>query len=158
MHSRIFQVSEEPISKDNLINKDKYNENFVGSIADYVSEVEYESEQIEDLKWLSKATEGIKVDIEKGTITIISKRMYFDEKHDKFKSILEKLQDITLEEFITTDNSFDMYELKKAYENEYGFYIDDNNEHFGLIPLDNWVRNAEENKVYYLGTIIDYHY
>ena len=158
MHSRIFQVSENPIT-ENFKHEYDYEEGFVGRIADYVSEVTYKSEDyINDLKWLQNVAKGVKVNIKEGTITVTSKKEYFDEKHDNFKELLQKLQDITLEEFIEDKSFLDMYELKKNYDNEYGFYIDDNNEYCGLTTIDNWMRSAEEGKTYYVGSIMDYHF
>jgi hypothetical protein len=159
MHSRIFQVSAKPIPQEDLIEEYRYEDGFVGSHADYVSQVTNGSEDyLSDLSWLQTATEGLEVDIEKRTVTIKSKKEYFDKKHDQFKELLEKLQDITLEEFAGTKNHFDIYDLESAYEDKYSFYIDDNDEYCGLTNLDNWVRNAEENKPYHIGSIFDYHF
>ena len=158
MHSRIYQVSEKPITT--FADEYRYEDWFVGTHADYVSPVEYQSEDyMSDLKWLQNATEGIKVDLKKGTITVVSKKEYFDDKHDAFKDILEELSDTTLEEFSNSNHSLwsKMYELKATYEDKSSFYIDDNYENLGITPLDNWVRNVEEGKEYYIGTITDYH-
>lgn len=154
MHSRIYQVSKEPIKE--LISEYRYDE---WDHADYVLQVENGSEDyLSDLKWLQNATKGIKVDLKKGTLTVTSKKEYFDKKHDKFKELLKELQDITLEDFANTSKYFKVAELKDAYEDKYSFYIDDNDEYCGLTNLDNWVRNAEENQVYYIGSIFDYHF
>ena len=158
MHSRIYQVSEKPIT--DFISEYRYEDWFVGNHADYVSPVEYQSEDyMSDLKWLRDVTEGIKVDLKKGTITVTSKKEYFEKKHDSFKNILEELSNTTLEDFSNGNYSLSskMYELKSAYEDESSFYIDDNDEYIGITPLDNWVRNVEEGKEYYIGTITDYH-
>ena len=157
MHSRIYQVSNEPI-KD-FISEDRYYEGFVGNYADYVSEVEHKSDDyLNDLKWIQNATNGLEVNIKEGTITVTSKKQYFNEKHDKFQELLEKLQNITLEEFSSRTRYFDILDLKSAFDDEYSFYVDDNDEFCGITTLDNWVRNAEEGKTYYIGTIIDYHF
>lgn len=159
MHSRIFQVSQEPINEENLLGEYRYEEDFVGRIADYVAKQTYKGQDyIEDLKWLQEATDGLEVDVEAGTIIVKSKEEYFSEKHDRFMELAEKLSCITLEEFIGEDKFFDMHDLKAAYDDKYSFYIDDNDEYCGLTTLDNWVRNAEENKTYYVGSIFDYHF
>lgn len=157
MHSRIFQVSEKPITE--FTDEYRYEEGFVGSHADYVVGVEYDSEDyISDLKWLQNVAEGIEVNLKEKTITITSKKRYFSEKHDKFQELLEKLHDMTLDEFISPKNRFDVADLNDAYEDKYSFYIDDNDEFFGITNLDNWVRNTEEGKKYYIGSIFDYHF
>ena len=157
MHSRIYQISEKPITE--FTDEYRYEEGFVGSRADYVAEVEHDSEDyISDLKWLQNVAEGLEVNLKEKTITIKSKKEYFNEKHDKFKELLEKLQDITLEEFSSNKKYFDVHMLKEAFEDEYSFYVDDNDEFCGITTLDNWVRNAEEGKKYYVGSIFDYHF
>ena len=87
MHSRIYQVSEQPISQDKLKDEETYAESFVGSLADYVAKSENYSS---DLEWLKRAKEGIEVDTEKATIIIRDKKKYFSKKHEEFKQILEK--------------------------------------------------------------------
>ena len=158
MHSRIYQVSTEPISTDELSHEYIYEVYFVGRIADYVAEVEYKSESYkQDLKWLQGATNGIEVDIEKGTMKVISKKEYFRSKHEEFQEFLQELNNVTLNEFIEPcgKTSMNLYNLQCAYKDKYGFYIDINGE---TEPLDSFVREAEENKVYYIGTITDYHF
>lgn len=155
MHSRIFQVSSEPITEENLIEEHKYEE---WEHADYVNKQVSSTDIESDLEWLQTATKGIKVNVEEKTITITSKKEYFTEKHDKFKELAEELSTITLEDFINGKADMELYDLKCAYEDKYDFYIDDNYEYCGLTNLDNWVRNAEENKTYYVGNIFDYHF
>lgn len=154
MHSRVYQVSEKPITE--FIDESRY---YDWDHADYVAQIETNSQDyVSDLEWLRTATKGIKVDIKKKTITITSKKEYFEEQHEKFKELLEKFQDITLEEFVGIDRHFDFTDLQCAYEDKYAFYIDDNDEYGGLTNMDNWVRHAEENKEYYVGSIFDYHF
>ena len=155
MHSRIFQVSANPISKEDYISEFKYDENRVNGIADYVVTV---SEPLEDLKWLQSVNKGLEVNFEEKTVTITSKKEYFERSYEEFQEKLEELQQATIDDFITTKNHFQMYELQKSYDNKYGFYIDDNDEYMGLDTLDAWVREAEENKKYYIGRVFDYHF
>ena len=157
MHSRIYQISEKPITE--FTDEYRYEEDFVGNHADYVVGVEYDSEDyMADLKWLRNVTEGLEVNLKEKPITVINKKQYFSEKHDKFQELLEKLQNITLEEFSSRARYFDILDLKSAFDDEYSFYVDDNDEFCGITTLDNWVRNAEEGKKYYVGSIFDYHF
>ena len=153
MHSRIYQISEKPI--EDFIDEYRYDE---WSRADYVSLQTSETDIQSDLEWLQTANKGIEVDTENKTFKITSKKEYFDEKHDKFKELAEELSNTSLEDFISGKEHFKVYDLKCAYEEKYGFYVDDNDEFIGLTNLDNFVRNAEENKVYYIGRIFDYHF
>ena len=158
MHSRIYQLSEKPITKDKLKQEYEYEDIFVGSIADYVAEIPFKSnEYLEDLKWLS-TLKGIEVNAGAGTLIIKSKKEYFTEKYNGFKELLAKLSNVTLDEFITTNSWSDMYELNATYEDKHSFYADDNDEYYEPVPFDNWIRTAEENKIYYIGSIIDYHF
>ena len=159
MHSRIYQVSENPISQDKLSREHDY-EFLVGSVADYVAEVAYKSiEYISDLEWLQSATDGLEIDTEKGTLIIKSKKEYFEKKYDTFKEYLQRLQDVTLEEFIKDKAYFEVYfeicELKSAYNDNHAFYINSDDD---CETLDSFVRFKEENKVYYIGSIMDYHF
>ena len=155
MHSRIFQISSEPI--EDFITEERYYDGFVGQYADYVATIESETDLLEDLKWLG-SREGISVDLDKKTVTITSKRDYFDKKFDEFKNLIEELKDTTTEEFINGTHDLKLYQLQSAYENEHGFYIDDNDDYMGLSNIDYWVRNTEENKPYYIGAVFDYHF
>ena len=155
MHSRIFQVSANPISKEDYISECKYDENLVNGIADYVVTV---SEPLEDLKWLQSVNRGLEVNFEEKTITITSKKEYFERSYEEFQKKLEELQQATIDDFITTKNHFQMYDLQESYNSKRGFYIDDNDEYMGLNTLDAWVREAEENKKYYIGRVFDYHF
>lgn len=158
MHSRIFQVSSEPIQEDDMIQEYRYEDSFVPSTADYVTKQTQSAEIKADLEWLAQACKGIQVDADKRTLIVTSKVEYFEQKHEQFKELAEKLSSISLEDFISTKADFDFYDLKSAYEDKHSFYMDDNDEYCGLAPMDNWIRYAEENKVYYIGSVFDYHY
>lgn len=158
MHSRIFQVSIEPIEEENLIEDYRYEDGFVGSHADYVVKETSETDIESDLEWLQEATKGLEVDKEKKTLKILSKEDYFKNKHEKFKELADELSYISLEDFISNEATFSVEDLKSAFEEKRGFYIDDNDEYIGIANLDNWIRNAEENKTYYIGNIFDYHF
>ena len=156
MHSRIFQVSENPVTNDNFIDEERYDENFINSIADYVDLIEYKSDgYYNDLKYLLNSTEGISVDIKQGVIKVTSKEQYFLRKYERFKELALKLSEITLEEFASHKQWFNMFELSEAYNNAHSFYMDDGNE---AMTIDDWVRYAELNKAYYVGNIFDYHF
>lgn len=158
MHSRIFQVSSEPIQEDDMIQEYRYEDNLMNGIADYVAKQTQSEEVKADLEWLAQACKGIQVDVNKRTLIVTSKAEYFEQKHEQFKELAEKFSTISLEDFISTKAGFDFYDLKSAYEDKHSFYIDDNDEYCGLAPMDNWIRYAEENKVYYIGSVFDYHF
>ena len=151
MHSRIFQVSENPIT--DLIHESRYDEYLVGQDGiDYV--VESES-RAEDIEWL-KHSKGL--EITENTIKVVSKKEYFEKSFEEFQEYIEKFSNYTTEDFINPQNWLDFYHLKYAYDDQNGFKIDDNDEYFGITSLDNWVRNIEEGKTYYIGKTFDYHF
>lgn len=155
MHSRIFQISKECNTES--ISESRYEEYFVPSIADYVVKV---ADVEDDYKWLSQFTEGIKVET-KDNITIliiVSKEKYFEKSFDDFQERIEKFSNYTLDEFMNTKSDFDMYDLKSAYNNKYGFYVDDNDEYFGITTFDDFMRNVNDGDVYYLSNVFDYHF
>lgn len=152
MHSRLYQVSDQPIDKEELTHEYDYYDGFVGQVADYISERDEEKIKA-DIDWLGGQA-GINVNSDKRTFVITSKTEYFSKKYDKFKEVLEKLSTFTLEDFVSPNNWLDFYNLENACEEKYGFYVDD----CGWTTLDSWVRNAEENKTYHIGSTFDYHF
>ena len=157
MHSRIFQISQNPI--EDRITEDRYYDGFVGRVADYVSELDTD-DQLNSISWLA-GTPGIEVKNIDGvaTITVVDKKAYFAAKLTEFQNALKKLEKISLEDFIANNRDLD-YEVwlaKEAYEEHSSFYVDDYDEFFGLIPFDKFMREADEGSVWYIGTVIDYH-
>lgn len=155
MHSRIFQISKEP--KAESILESRYEEYFVPSIADYVVKV---TDVKDDYKWLAQFCKGIKIETKDNvtTLTIVSKKEYFEKFFNDFKELIKKFNEYSIDEFMDEKSYFDMHELKRAYDNKYGFYIDDNDEYFGLTTFDNFMRNVNDGDVYYLSNVFDYHF
>jgi len=161
MHSRIFQISTEPIEKEDYIEESTfYDTTFVGEVADYVNENTDRNDDIEWLKCCYENVEGIIID--NGTITITDKKKYFEKKFEKFKEQLNKLEtETTLEAFAKADRtyydfSYTLWELKCAAEGDkFGFYVYDTQD--GLYRFDDFVRYYDENVPYYIGATIDYH-
>ena len=157
MHSRIFQVSKKRITKDNRIEEWRYEDNFVGRVDDYVVKTE---DTDNDLKWLTTCKKGIKVTKKSRVITleIVSKEEYFEQSFEEFKELIKKFNDYTLSDFIDSKNWFDFYQLKDSYDDKHAFYIDDNDEYFGIATLDEFMRNVENGDIYYIGNTFDYHF
>ena len=158
MHSRIFQISKNPITEDQLLTEDRYiDDGFVGRIADYVSE---QMDVEDDLNWLINCQKGIELIKEDDTfkIKIVSKKDYFEKSFEEFQNLVKKFNDYTLDEFIDSKNWFDFYQMKSCYDDKYAFYFDDSDDYFGITTLDDFVRNVEEGSIYYIGKTFDYHY
>ena len=159
MHSRIFQISKKTV--EDRISEDRYYDDFVGRIADYVDELDAGG-QLESIRWLAEATPGIAVKDAgdaTATMTIVDKKAYFAGKFEEFENALRELGKLTLEQFATDDRDLNcrMWLLKEAYEETCAFYVDDYDEEFGLLTFDRFMREADEGSVWYIGTVIDYH-
>ena len=159
MHSRIYQVTRQPIEKEDFITEADFFEHwFLGGVADYVDE---DTDRKSDLEWLQDRN-GIEVNVDCETLTVISKEDYFRDKFFTFKECLEKLGKMTEEAFRTDENKdYEIYKLnyklKEAYDDKFGFYIWA--EGWGLVTLDYFVRNiAEEGETFYIGATLDYHF
>ena len=153
-HSRIFQVSEQPIREyDYICESDFYDGWFLGSVADYVNE---DCNRKEDIEWLKDSVNGFTFGVDENGndyFIIKSKENYFANKFDGFKKQIEKLKDCSFEDFVY--GLPDMFRLKELYNDKFGFYI---NGDYGLDTLDGFVRNASNGDKYYIGNTIDYHF
>jgi hypothetical protein len=154
MHSRIFQLTEEPIDKDDYMTEWSFCEDsFVGAVADYVSD---NCDREEDIKWLIKSLEDVKEyfthNPKNQSITFHPgfKVEYFRERFKKFN---ELVSGTTLEVFANGSNA---YELKSTIEDKYSFYV----HHEYWEPFDSFVRSlpSDEDETCYFGGTVDYHY
>lgn len=151
MHSRIFQLSTEPIKKEDYITGDTiiHDTGFIGYVADYVSE---EVDRKEDIKWLLESiTPYGAIYDEKEECLIFPKgfkERYFEKK---FAALKEIVQEMSLEDF--ANDSLLAYKLKSTIIDRFSFYIyEDYYE-----PIDDFIRNLEVDTKYYIGGILDYH-
>ena len=157
MHSKIFQISKKPV--EDRITEDRYYYGFVGKVADYVSELDTD-DQMNAMSWLAE-TPGIEVKNIDGvaTIMIIDKKAYFAAKLMEFQNALKRLEKISLDDFIAHSGALEtgIWMASEAYEDTGGFYVDDNDEQFGIITFDKFMRKADEGSVWYIGAVTDYH-
>ena len=152
MHSRIFQVSEKPIEKCDYIEESYYWDHwFVNEFADYV---DGNTDRADDIQWLRECARGYTVGCdENGDYVIVtSKTEYFSRAFERFKEVINKLKDCTLEDFAT--EIYDMWSLKNAYEEKFGFYVNMDGD---LLSFDSFVRHCTTDIKYYIGSTIDYH-
>ena len=167
MHSRIFQISKNPI-KD-MITEDRYYDNFVGNIADYVDtpQKRYRKGDIESFLKASLHDVAIFTD-DNEKFTITNKTAYFEPLYNAWKMNLGLLQDITLNQFSdedhkpTNEDPFSTlgmlhFRTESSYNDEYGVYVDDNDEYAGLQTLTSFMRHTKNGETYYIGSVIDYH-
>ena len=153
MHETIIQLEEKPLrfEEDFACEEDFYDE-FVGIVADYVSEdVDREEEIDYFIKHLEKY--GIIYNSENQSIIFLEgfKTKYFSERFYKLKQIIE---DITIEDF-STDNT-KVWILKNLIDEKYGTYIYTKGR---WETFDEFIRyDLQEGKAYYIGSVLDYHF
>ena len=170
MHSKIFQISKGEV-KD-FITEDRYIDGFVGQIADYVQEMDKEVWK-ETWNWLSDFCKGA-IEINENKLTVIDKEKYFANRYTDFQLLIKKAADISLEQFMSNDYTIDitdqygntfkrnapslMCDIGLVFDDKLGFYVDDNDGYAGLETFDSFMRRVHNGDVYYLGSVIDYHF
>lgn len=152
MHSRIFQVSMEPIHKGEYISEsDYYDHWFTNTWADYVSD---DCNREDDIKWLAECAKGYVVnkDAHGDYLIVYNKEDYFADAFETFKEELIKIGCPTLTEFAS---GIDLYRLNSSYEEKCGFYVDVDGE---LMTFDAFVRGCAQGEQCYIGGTVDYHF
>ena len=153
MHSRIFQVSMEPISKkDYIVEAEYWDHWFTREIADYVNG---DTDRDSDVEWLKGCCNGLVFgkDNNGEYFVVENKEMYFKNKFDRFMEALNKIKDCTLEDF--AKGFYDMWTLKDAYEDKFGFYVNVDGD---TMNFDDFMRGCAKGEKYYIGGTIDYHF
>lgn len=166
MHSRIFTISEEPIKTNEFDNLEDELFDRMPSGTDYVDKID-EADWENAYNWLN-GTPGIEMHLKsengkplkKPWFKITDKKAYFTDKYNEFKKYINIAANITLDDFCNPKSNADynMYLLQKTFDDNYGFYIADNGNRFGLTSLDSFMRYANEGDKFYLGNVYDYHF
>jgi len=151
MHSRIFQLVSEPINEDDYATEADFLDGFVGSIADYVAEVD---DRAEDIRWFASYVEqyGGEYNPDEESITF-PEGFALDYFRDRLEEVKCMVNNLTLEQFVT--DTLCAYELRRLIEDEFGFYVYIDNYYE---TLDDFVRNLQGEQKYYIGAVLDYHF
>lgn len=157
MHSRIFQVSKNPIHKIDYIEESNYYDHwFTNEIADYV---DGGTDRDDDIQWLDSCAKGYEVAVDDNGYYFVvnNKEQYFAEAFNRFKEALVEIGEPTIEDFI---KGIDLWKLKDANEDKFGFYVDYDGFDYGseLLTFDRFMRMCELGTKYYIGGTIDYHW
>lgn len=159
MHSRIFEVSTEPIPQDEYMTDSyfDYDHWFFKTIADYVMDDEHREGSV---KWLLDSLavgdglvtiEGDSFQLHEGFHTA-----YWNGRHRAFLEKAEAMGNITAEQFAEGGASMLLYQAAELHEDKFGFYVvarDDDD----LITIDEFIRYAQIGRRYYIGGTVDYH-
>ena len=158
MHSRIFQIGKNPIDKIDYIEESHYYDHwFTHSVADYVNG---DTDRADDIQWLKDCYENrglsLGADADGEYFIITDKAKYFAGRFEKFKKTINELAEIALDDFADGKCSAQIYTLKAAYDDEFGFYVDGDDT--GMETFDSFIRYNENNTKFYIGGTIDYHW
>ena len=162
MHSRIFQMSSKPISKEDYLGEDYFYDDFVPCVGDYVSEVKNDTDSLKWLEGYLNARGGVELDIANRTLKIVDKEKYFESDYEKFKKVLDEAKNMTLSSFSRSGENrgleadLTIYDLKRLYEGDkFGFYLVSKED--GYEPLNSYIRWLNNGTVLYIGAVFDYH-
>ena len=144
MHSRIYQISKTPIDRVDYIDEEKYYDHwFTNSVADYVNG---DTDRDDDIEWLKSCykNKGLSFGQDNnGEYFIVeNKTKYFEANFEKFQKELKELSEKTLDDFMGGESNMSLYRLKSSYDDEFGFYIDDEDEYHGVATFDRFMRCA----------------
>lgn len=161
MHSRIFQIEDKPVSKEDRIYSETIPDWFTSSIADYVDDIN-EQYRDDDIEWLMGTNFGEVCKLDGDKITFkVDAIDFFESYFTRFMDAVKRLSDISIDQFIDAfkhgSESVDslMFQLEKSYNDKRGFYVWYCDE---LYTMQEWMRQVKPSGVYYLGGIVDYHF
>lgn len=163
MHSRIFELSTEPIPETERLDEDSVPEWFCMSVADYVDNIE-DHQRIGEIEWFaSQFGDACEKDPKTEVFTFApsAKELFFKARYAAFKELGGKLAATTFDEFVSNrlDSEFgmNMYLFKQSCDDRFGFYVYDRDSS-DLVTLDTWMRSIDTSCPYYVGGIVDYHF
>lgn len=160
MHSRIFEISTEPIPQDEYMTDSyfDYDHWFFHDVADYVTDDENRESSV---KWLLDS-----LVVGDGLVTIDGDSFqlhegfhaaYWSDRHRAFLEKANEMSGITAEQFAEGGVSMLLYQAGELYEENFGFYAVTRDDNDGLITMDEFIRYAQVGVKYYIGGTVDYH-
>lgn len=161
MHSNIYQISSQPISKEDYANPSRYYENS-DDFADYIGDEVPDEERDDYIGWFADSVKDVFTAVGDGVLAYKGKEALqaFKQKWaDRIKEVANEL---------TTDNMFAMqlYRIGKIAEKTHL-------EIFSRVDIDGWCSGGafpfgelfeyadsqlKEGDSIYIGAIIDYHF
>ncbi len=158
MHSRIIELSDEPILAHERVHECSIPDWFYHSIADYV---DADTDREQDIQWFLESLTGV-VDVaedgESFTFKPKAKQKHFERQYHAFLDKACELTGISLDAFVGEtkyDIGMAMYKLNAYYQDTFAFYIYYKDE---LKNLDDWIREADLSGSFYFGGTLDYHF
>ena len=155
MHSRIFQIGKEPLTKEEYIVSSSIPEWFTYSVADYIDD---DCNRESDIDWLMSAALGGVASVDGDKLVFHDTSRYFEGKYEAFIKAAEQLTKTSFDNFLSCCAvRAVLFNLKEAYNDRYGFYVY-NSDDDSLDTLDDFMRSVKDGETYYIGGVIDYHY
>lgn len=155
----IYQITTRPLPIDEFIMVNDFIDHWIfGTISDSVNNNIDRNEEIQRFReWLEKLQAA---DFNnKGDVFVIppgGKETYFMRAFSNFKETIKKAADITFEDFVGISDCFLLiYQMNNSYCDKNGTYV--SSDEFGTIPFDEFMRDAETGKKYYINGIVYYH-
>ena len=142
MHSRIIELSKDPILKNERMCESSVPDWFYHSIADYT---DADTDRDHDIKWFLDAVARVVDVAEDGksfTFKPKAKQKYFERQYHAFLDKACELTGISLDAFVGDQDKFSLY-----------VYFNDE-----LKSLDEWIRETDLSGSFYFGGTLDYHY
>lgn len=175
MHSRIFQISDSPISESDYMTEDIILEEewFMNTVADYVTAANRE----DSIDWFVDCHDGLECFIYENDRNVFRlthdfKTKFLRPDFDELRKIVNHLQNTlnneatAFKDFVSGvgDIGFDIWKLHNITSPYGGFYVfyqwtEGDEPYEELMTLDSFMRHhAECGKRYYFGSALDYHY
>lgn len=145
-HSRIIQVSKNIVNENNRMRSSNFDMDVILCVVDGVDYItDPDSSREEELKWLKVQLDKIGFTLDGEKITVGKDDSFIDEWKEKAVEIAEE---------------FDLCKMKEVASGVYfcAFYIYDDEIGYPM-PLWAWAKRVLGNeRTYYVGGIIDYHF
>ena len=158
MHSRIVELSNEPILVDERLSEGSIPEWFYHTVADYTNAA---TDRNQDIKWFLEHVGSIADVAENGlsfSFKPNAKQMHFERSYHAFLEKVCELTGISLNAFAGEtkyDIGMAMYKLNDCFNDKFSFYIYFQDK---LKTLDDWIRVTDLSGSFYFGGTIDYHF
>src|SRR5699024_11195444 len=145
MHSRIYQISKEPIVKDDYVSEDLFYDEIFNHVADYVTE---ETNREDDINWLVGSLSDVPYTFNQDEESMVFhegfKEGYIEIDFIKCKSLTANM---TLDSFSNNHiDGMNRYGISKCRNDKFGVYtIDDDNM---VQTMHEFNHDIEENTKY----------
>ena len=160
MHSTIYELSEQPISKKRWTTIDSLPEWFFQTVADSAADTDEITRAVQ-IRCLEQHFGDLCArDGDQLRFVCDFKARYFRKSYPYFMAAVRALAKASYDMFsgIIPAPAFHaaLSSVTESYADRFGFYVYDS-DHAELFPLDAWLRTADLSMPHFVGGVIDYH-